>query len=127
MLAVITGTPIEEPRAGRPGPDPLTLRLERALRRFRLQSAHNLLDEALASRTPAAFRTDVAWPVLRQLEAGLAAKRPLTVMGRAAAPVAAALGASQAGGSGAAVRVALLAQRESSSRCDEPSPTTPGS
>ena len=66
MLAVITGTPIEEPRAGRPGPDPLTLRLERALRRFRLQSAHNLLDEALA-------------------------------------------------------------QRESSSRCDEPSPTTPGS
>jgi hypothetical protein len=229
MLAVITGTPIEEPPAGRPGPDPLTLRLERALRRFRLQSAHNLLDEALASRTPAAFLTDVAWPVLHQLEdAGneaavrfahslfeqrllghargwqavrgplvllgcaprepqvlgliglgielaergcrisylgaatpaavlcdtareqdaaavvlaaeqldltlreqtelkaLAAERPLVVMGRAAAPLAAALGASQAGGSGAAVRVALLAQRESSSRCDEPSPTTPG-
>ena len=69
MLASITGTPIEEPTAGRPGPDPLTLRLERALRRFRLQSAHNLLDEALAAARRTAFLRDVACRCCDQLEA----------------------------------------------------------
>jgi hypothetical protein len=229
MLVVIPGTPIEEPPAGRPVPDALATRLERALRRFRLQSAHNLLDEALATRSPAAFLDDVAWPVLHRLEAdgeeaavrfartlfeqrllghargwqavrgplvllacaprdeqvlgliglgielaergcrisylgaatpaaalcdtareqdaaavvlaaeqadltlreqaelrALAAERPLAVAGEAAGPVGSALGAIPLEPADAAVRVALLAHRESSLRCDEPSPTGPG-
>ena len=48
--------------------DPLVARLERALRRFRLQSAHNLLDEALATRSPPVFLSEVAEPVLARLE-----------------------------------------------------------
>ncbi len=45
------------------------VRLERAVRRFRLQSAHNLLDEAFATHSPEAVLRDVAVPLFRRLEA----------------------------------------------------------
>ncbi|MDA0183445.1 hypothetical protein OJ997_24260 [Solirubrobacter phytolaccae] len=44
------------------------MRLERAVHRFRLQSAHNLLDEAFASVPPEAFVRDVGRPLLMRLD-----------------------------------------------------------
>jgi hypothetical protein len=52
-----------------PADDPLVLRLERAVRRFRLQSAHNLLDEAFATHAPDALLQQVGRPLLDRLEA----------------------------------------------------------
>ncbi|MDA0171626.1 hypothetical protein OJ998_21175 [Solirubrobacter taibaiensis] len=52
-----------------PADDALVLRLERAVRRFRLQSAHNLLDEAFATYAPDALLTQVGQPLLDRLEA----------------------------------------------------------
>src|SRR5829696_8411511 len=49
-------------------PDALVARLERAIRRFRLQSAHNLLDEAFAAHPPEAVLREVGHPLLRRLE-----------------------------------------------------------
>jgi len=46
----------------------MVVRLERAVRRFRLQSAHNLLDEAFASVPPEAFLRDVGRPLLARLD-----------------------------------------------------------
>lgn len=43
-------------------------RLERAVRRFRLQSAHNLLDEAFAAHPPEALFNEVGRPLLQRLE-----------------------------------------------------------
>jgi hypothetical protein len=54
--------------------DPLVPRLERALRRFRLQTAHNLLDEALAARSAGAFVNGIATPVLARLDDPAAAR-----------------------------------------------------
>jgi hypothetical protein len=51
-----------------PADDPLVLRLERAVRRFRLQSAHNLLDEAFATHAPDALLRQVGRPLLDRLE-----------------------------------------------------------
>ena len=45
------------------------VRLERAVRRFRLQSAHNLLDEAFATYAPEALLAQVGQPLLDRLEA----------------------------------------------------------
>ena len=45
------------------------VRLERAVRRFRLQSAHNLLDEAFATYAPDALLAQVGQPLLDRLEA----------------------------------------------------------
>ena len=46
----------------------LVARLERAVRRFRLQMAHNLLDEALTSMPPAVVVRDVVLPLIDRLE-----------------------------------------------------------
>jgi hypothetical protein len=43
-------------------------RLERAVRRFRLQSTHNLLDEAFASHSPEVVLRDIGRPLLNRLE-----------------------------------------------------------
>lgn len=48
--------------------EPLVVRLERAVHRFRLQSAHNLLDEAFASVAADAFLRDVGQPLLERIE-----------------------------------------------------------
>ena len=48
--------------------EPLVVRLERAVHRFRLQSAHNLLDEAFASVPPEAFLRDIGRPLLARLD-----------------------------------------------------------
>jgi hypothetical protein len=48
--------------------EPLVVRLERAVHRFRLQSAHNLLDEAFASVPPETFLRDVGRPLLERLD-----------------------------------------------------------
>jgi MerR family transcriptional regulator, light-induced transcriptional regulator len=51
------------------GAGPLIVaRLERAVRRFRLQMAHNLLDEALTSMPPAVVVRDVVLPLIDRLE-----------------------------------------------------------
>jgi hypothetical protein len=52
-----------------PADDALVVRLERAVRRFRLQSAHNLLDEAFATYPPDALLVQVGQPLLDRLEA----------------------------------------------------------
>lgn len=44
------------------------MRLERAVRRFRLQSAHNLLDEAFATHAPDVLLAQVGRPLLARLE-----------------------------------------------------------
>lgn len=44
------------------------MRLERAIHRFRLQSAHNLLDEAFASMPAEAFLREVGRPLLARLD-----------------------------------------------------------
>jgi hypothetical protein len=44
------------------------VRLERAIRRFRLQSAHNLLDEAFAAHAPEALLKQVGHPLLERLD-----------------------------------------------------------
>ena len=49
--------------------DALVVRLERAVRRFRLQSAHNLLDEAFATYAPDALLAQVGQPLLDRLQA----------------------------------------------------------
>jgi len=49
--------------------EPLVDRLERAVRRFRLQSTHNLLDEAFASHSPEVVLRDIGRPLLTRLEA----------------------------------------------------------
>jgi hypothetical protein len=49
-------------------------RLERAIRRFRLQSAHNLLDEAFAAVAPEAILKEVGRPLLQRLEDPAAAR-----------------------------------------------------
>ena len=43
-------------------------RLERAVKRFRLQSAHNLLDEAFAAHAPELLVRDVGRPLLDRLD-----------------------------------------------------------
>jgi hypothetical protein len=62
--------PIASCQTDIPGaPDPLLLsRLERAMRHYRLQAAHNLLDLALTSLPPPAVLGDVVEPLLRRLE-----------------------------------------------------------
>jgi hypothetical protein len=45
-------------------------RLERAIVRFRLQSAHNLLDEAFGATAPDVVARDLVLPVFEQLEQG---------------------------------------------------------
>jgi hypothetical protein len=67
------GCPDDHPIAGCPidiaeGPDPrLAPRLERAARRFHLQGAHNVLDEALTALPPPVLVREVVGPVLRRL------------------------------------------------------------
>jgi hypothetical protein len=51
------------------GPDPLLrARLERAVRHFRLQAAHNLLDEALTALPPPVIVREVVGPILDRLK-----------------------------------------------------------
>ena len=45
------------------------MRLERAVRHYRMQAAHNLLDELLATQAPVAVVRDVAHPLLERLQA----------------------------------------------------------
>jgi len=60
--------PIYNGSAGILESEPLVVRLTRAVHRFRLQSAHNLLDEAFASVPPEAFLRDVGRPLLDRLD-----------------------------------------------------------
>jgi hypothetical protein len=48
--------------------EPLVVRLERAVHRFRPQSAHNVLDEAFASVPPEAFLREVGRPLLARID-----------------------------------------------------------
>ena len=52
----------------RAGTEPFVTRLERAVRHFRLQAAHNLLDEAFAAHPPETLVKDVGKPLLQRLE-----------------------------------------------------------
>ncbi len=64
-----TWATIPEPPTDAPaGTEPLVVRLERAVRRFRLQSAHNLLDEAFAAHPPELLVRDVGRPLLDRLD-----------------------------------------------------------
>lgn len=62
------GPGIHDGSAGILDSEPLVVRLERAVHRFRLQSAHNLLDEAFATVPPEAFLRDVGRPLLARLD-----------------------------------------------------------
>jgi hypothetical protein len=52
----------------------LVVRLERAIRRFRLQSAHNLLDEVFAAHAPESIVKDIGRPLLQRLDDPAAAR-----------------------------------------------------
>src|SRR5690349_12458864 len=58
---------IVEPPHALMSPEPLARRLERAVRHYRMQAAHNLLDELLASHPPTVVVRDVADPLLIRL------------------------------------------------------------
>jgi hypothetical protein len=49
--------------------EPLTTRLERALTRFRIQAAHNLLDEAFSAAPPGAVARGLVLPLFERVEA----------------------------------------------------------
>ena len=63
-MATIPEPPTDAPA----GTEPLVVRLERAVKRFRLQSAHNLLDEAFAAHPPELLVRDVGRPLLDRLD-----------------------------------------------------------
>jgi hypothetical protein len=50
------------------------VRLERAVRRFRLQSAHNLLDEVFAAHPPETILKEIGRPLLQRLDDPAAAR-----------------------------------------------------